>query len=69
MRTHFGTLEAKKDDDRAGLIQNDDDDGFTTEEDIKEVDTVLREAETMLHKRHRIRKIDSSPDDFDEILT
>lgn len=52
----------------------DDEKESSSEDELRDVDEVLQQAETMLKKRHRPKPRDGedefrSPDDFDAILT
>lgn len=67
MRQHYFPKEKKEGEEE----EEDDDDYFDKSEDerdLRDVDEVLQEAETLLHKRKRVNA-DPSPDNFDQILT
>ena len=51
--------------------EDEDDYKSSSEDELRDIDEVLKQADTMLKKRHRpvMNDDDRSPNDFDSILT
>lgn len=61
MQQHFGDKK-----NEVATEENDDDE---SDDNLRDVDDVLKQVDTMLHKRHRIKTDKQTSNDFSDILT